>query len=109
MKKGIASWYLWTRLVGWEGDYTAINDNEQVKNVSICPNPAGENFTIFLSGETSNAVVHIFDLQGKSVYQNEVDNTNGEITITDLSIPAGMYILQVADGTDLYKMKLVKY
>lgn len=71
-------------------------------NVSIYPNPTTG--IINISGLTSEAVVTITDLQGKTVYSNTV--SNGQIAINEFQ--AGVYVMEVVSAEGKATQRIVK-
>jgi len=122
VKKGVACWYMWARLAGWNDDDGGDGDDEddgdddvtsstpyQRNRISIYPNPAGDYFSVSLPEETERAVLEITDLQGKSVCVDNIYRGNKRIFIKDIKIPKGVYIIKVYTKFDAYKAKLIRY
>ncbi len=115
VKKGNACWHMWARIAGWEDDDGDGDDDVtsdagfQGNRMLICPNPAGDYFTVSLPEETGGAILEIIDLQGKSFYLNSINRGNRKIFIADLKIPSGIYILRVFSETTVYRTKLIKH
>lgn len=68
VKKGIAIWYLWAKLAGWERVITTT-ETEINNTISVYPNPVVHNqLTIQLVNESAISQVEVFNMQGKLVY-----------------------------------------
>ena len=80
---------------------------EERLHVSIYPNPAVNNFRISTAGKTSgNIQVRIFDNTGRMVSQ--FTTTAGKVTETGTLLRPGIYIVELKQGNQTVKMKLVK-
>lgn len=82
------------------------NDSFLASKFSVYPNPASSVINI---SNTLNAVVNtveITDLNGRTVKTQNVNNTDAEISISDLS--AGVYMLKVATDQGIVTKKIVK-
>ncbi len=76
-------------------------------HVSIYPNPAVNNFRISTAGKTNgNIQVRIFDNTGRMVSQ--FTTTAGKVTETGTLLRPGIYIVELKQGNQSVKMKLVK-
>jgi hypothetical protein len=107
VKKGIAAWYLWARIAGWEKIATNTNlvSNDEIK---LFPNPVQNKFTIYLPTEANKVILKIFDTQGKQVYSDHVNVYSNKIELSNLNLSKGMYIVNVDLGEKSYQTKLIK-
>lgn len=69
----------------------SIIDKNLSSNIKIYPNPATE--TIYISDAAMGSTVRIYDLQGKMLVQQTVQNTTEQIDLN--KIPSGMYLVQL--------------
>lgn len=74
-----------------------VNGQTKDNEILLYPNPVTEGFiTIDLNKEYTGAVsVGIYDMNGKRCYSESVFPVNGKITINNLSLPVGNYILSL--------------
>ena len=78
-----------------------------VKNVEIYPNPASRYFTVhFNDQEREDIEVWITNLVDEKVYYKKMTNTNSFSIIVDgKDWTAGLYLVSVKKGTQLYTRK----
>ncbi|MDL2262801.1 T9SS type A sorting domain-containing protein [Bacteroidales bacterium OttesenSCG-928-I21] len=74
------------------------------ENVSVYPNPAGNEFTIDHSGIVSE--LKVFDSQGRTIL-HEFPETE-KIKIKSETFPTGIYLLQITSGNEKIVKKLIK-
>ncbi len=108
VKKGIAAWFLWAKLAGWQGDVAGTDAIKTENSLAVFPNPVNESFTISPPAHGENMVVKISDIQGNLVYSKKFERAGNEIRINGLQIPEGIYVLQVHTGNAVFNTKLVK-
>lgn len=89
-----------------------VDNIKEVKNESffeVFPNPNEGTFNIKLDALTSGmANISIYDLSGKSVYQQTTSTQSGEVvTINRSGIQAGVYILEMRMDGKVHREKLV--
>ena len=80
-------------------------------NLNIYPNPASEYIWVNLeSDEIKDAIVELYDLKGRLVYNNKFDITEGPNRINLQELNASQYVLRVVDtaGNVLQTFKLIK-
>ncbi len=72
------------------GTGTAGIETKEVKKLSCVPNPVTNTF--YIQGNTLNSTLKMYDLQGKLVFQKDV---NGEEKITVSNFEKGIYLLKI--------------
>ena len=76
-----------------------ISENKtQVDNLSIYPNPVSNNFNITFNGKVKeNATVIVSDIQGRQLFSQHINVTNGNnnILIDASNFSKGMYFVQI--------------
>lgn len=95
---------LWDDIV----NYTACSSTIGIghlseNNIKVYPNPASNNFIIELPGKTFT--LQVIDVTGKAVYSSYTERDKAIISCTTFS--PGIYYLQLAEGTNTYKNKVV--
>lgn len=90
-----------------EGNVVGINEMENTSaSVSLYPNPADNMINLQSSEEISS--VQIFDMFGKNIANYEVNGTQTQISVNNLSV--GMYMAKIAteNGSVVKKFNVVK-
>jgi hypothetical protein len=72
----------------------------------VYPNPASKSINISLIDEVKNATIHIYDINGRQVYSNEL-NLQGIVTISTEDFSTGIYILKINNKLMSYSEKLI--
>ena len=73
---------------------TGLSDPAGKLDAVIYPNPATDQFTVDLSGTgVTDAVITLFDMQGRKMAETRTDKSNATINI--VSLPKGIYTVKV--------------
>ena len=73
---------------------TGLSDPSGKLDAVIYPNPATDQFTVDLSGTgVTDAVITLFDMQGRKMAETRTDKSNATINI--VSLPKGIYTVKV--------------
>jgi len=90
-------------------DINEVAFNENDTKISIYPNPATTNFNILLN-QSGSATIEIYNLTGKLVYQNNIQQTNLLNINTESTLSKGLYMVKIATDTKrtFYKKLLIK-
>ncbi len=89
-----------TRLTGTGCDVLSTDDIEIV-NVNIFPNPVVDVLNLQLASEIqlSGLKVEIYDLSGRMVYTNRIEQTRDVISINLQSLSNGLYLMNIVDDS----------
>jgi len=79
----------------------------QENTVTMYPNPASNRVTIRLNGATGNIAVKIINIAGQTVIEKEDLSEN--VFDLDVSVqPKGIYFVEIINGTNITRRKLIK-
>lgn len=80
---------------------------ELALNTSVSPNPTQGLINVAFGNKLTDAMIQVTDLQGKIIFKQS--NFNGTETIIDLTATqAGIYFLNVAQGNQVSRSRIVK-
>jgi len=83
-----------------EGNTSSIGStNLREQPIKVFPNPFGDNLQIDLSDISDAQVVTIENIQGITVFENNIDAQSDKMEISNLNIPSGVYILRITSRT----------
>jgi Pregnancy-associated plasma protein-A/Secretion system C-terminal sorting domain len=75
----------------------------------LFPNPAKDNLTINFSSPQNNLTVTMSDLSGRRVLNKEINNRTNSLSINDLQLNSGVYILTIiSEGKTLNEKIIVE-
>ena len=81
-------------------------------NIKIIGNPVNDKLTIsYTSSATQSVDVKVYDMSGKVVLKNKVNSLEGSNVISlplSSTFKAGMYVVEVSNGTELQSSKFIK-
>jgi len=87
-----------------------MHDSLNGLDISVSPNPASDKTILSISGSRNdNCTYTVIDLLGKNKMKGLVDTAVGKEFELDIqALPAGVYFVEVSDGTDVRTVRLVK-
>ncbi|MCX7737133.1 MAG: T9SS type A sorting domain-containing protein [Candidatus Kapabacteria bacterium] len=109
--KGIASWHLWAKLVGWEDNETFVESDNKENQLFMYPNPASEFIEIsknhFLNYNDDSRQIKIHNILGQCLIVHEVPISRCEqpIKIDISTLTSGVYYLTIDNIGQLFVKK----
>ena len=80
-------------------DFIFDNQTEADIITNVYPNPASSEINIEFDNKTNdNLTIDIFDLQGRLVFSEKLDNYNKQLSVNISSLQSGTYVLIVSNG-----------
>jgi subtilisin-like proprotein convertase family protein len=98
-------------LVSWGVDFgcTLANEQFEISDLKVYPNPNKGNFTIEYGNPISNEInVEVYDMRGRRIYENSFANQaiiNETIQLNNTQ--AGIYLMTITDGNRKEVKKIV--
>lgn len=78
----------------------SIDENDDMSELRIYPNPAKEILTIVLPANNENkSSLEIFNILGNKVLNRNINPTNGSISLDVSSLAPGVYIIKIISGS----------
>ena len=94
--------------IGYINSFNFCTNRNFFTFIKIYPNPATDLVTISYTLNTSNAIVEIYDLSGRSIAQKVLSSSSGTIQLQTNTYQAGIYIVVVKENdTILLQQKLI--
>ncbi|MDY0217361.1 MAG: T9SS type A sorting domain-containing protein, partial [Bacteroidales bacterium] len=88
---------------------TGIDENSDLSQIVVLPNPADESFSILFSELIKNANIVIYDVSGRKVFETEqMINESKKLDINSSAWTSGVYFIQVQSGNRSHYQKLIK-
>ncbi len=75
--------------------------------VRVFPNPVKNELNIDLNFESKKAMIKVFDVLGKIIYNENIGRSNG-LKINTLNWNSGVYFLTITDGQRSFQQKIIK-
>lgn len=88
--------------------FTGLKDVE-LKGLVIAPNPVntGHSFQIALPKAFDNAELSVYDLNGRIVLSRKLTEVPGRLAVADPVFHAGIYVVELKGGAEVFRGKLV--
>ena len=107
VKKGIAAWYLWLRLAGWNEPIVNIRSASEKGKITLFPNPVSNYLRIQLPYASDKTRIRITDISGKLMYSYDQNSISDELMLSNLHLPSGLYFLILHTTTKTYSKKFI--
>ncbi len=92
----------------FKDEITGIETYEAYGTALVYPNPAKHEFSVKIDSKESTAAVTLTDVLGKQAAAiPQANMTNGVLTISDLNLPTGVYMVHVKAGETTYTSRIV--
>ena len=96
-----------TRLTGDDCDILAVDDFDEIGNVTLFPNPANEEVQIVFNQNISADVqIAVYDLVGRQVLVQ--DASNEVVSLNVASLPTGTYLVTISSQNSAITKRLIK-
>ena len=86
----------------------SIQQKESRWNVRLAGNMPGEELKVLISGSMEAVQVTVCDLSGKFLYKKQFTTTQSPLEIDLPSLPKGVYVLSVAQGTEIKSIRFIR-
>lgn len=85
-----------------------ISENELMNSFQVFPNPSNGNFSLISQELLKNAILKLYNLQGKLVFERaiEVIGKEGAVFSTHETLSSGMYFLDVSTDQKNFRKKV---
>jgi len=84
----------------------SVDDPKDISNVSIVPNPGSGLFSVILPQGLSEAMVKVFDMQGRDLFEEYISIENRTLDLS--SYANGMYVVVIDSNNQSLTKKVVK-
>lgn len=104
------NWYFWVDELKYTGLTKSLEISENIiedEEISLYPNPVIDVLNIDFNFGDTDAELSIFDITGKKVFNQNIENNNKQIDLS--SLISGVYILNITSETINFKQQIIKY
>lgn len=84
-----------------------VNDLFNNKGIRVYPNPTKGQLNIAINDYSGKLSIQVFDLNGRNVYNQDVNNFNTESAINLSNLQSGMYLIKVDGENVSYTQKII--
>lgn len=85
----------------------AVDQFQNEKVISVYPNPTKGQLNIAISNYVGKMSINVYDLNGRKVYNQEVNNFSAEKTINLNGLQTGMYMVKINGENLNYTQKII--
>jgi len=102
-------WYSnsWGNTVYLRVHYTSINENSN-SSIKIFPNPITNQLNISFGDLSNVELIEVYDITGRKVYSNSLNENNTNLIIDSENWEKGMYIVKAKSESQNISKKIVK-
>jgi len=93
-----------------DNEVTSLNDAEILSDIALYPNPSNGKYSVELNNVLKgNVKISVVDLQGKEVYQENLNNFNGyqKFSVDISQLPKGIYFMKLSNGENAATKRLI--
>jgi hypothetical protein len=94
-----------SKSTGDEEEESLETMEEQIADIKVYPNPSTGIFNINLPGTVKGGSVYVLDMNGRTVEKNNF-NADTKLSVDLNHLPNGIYIMQVMNGTEAYRIRV---
>lgn len=90
------------------GGNLVLNTNDvALQEAKIWPNPAKDVLNVYIPSLQDNAIITIYDIHGRTVYTQEIQNQELNHSINTSNFSSGVYFLNILSGTSSLNKKII--
>lgn len=84
-----------------------VNDDVNINEFSISPNPATTRLNVYLPQNSNNASISVYDILGKRVYANKIDRLSASVDVSKWN--SGVYLVKISTDNTTQTKRFVKH
>ncbi|UUC46599.1 T9SS-dependent M36 family metallopeptidase [Flavobacterium cerinum] len=85
----------------------AVDYFQNEEMIKVYPNPSNGQFNVFIGNYSGKVSLQVYDINGRNVYNQKVEDFNIERTINLKGLQSGMYILKIEGDNLNYTKKVI--
>jgi hypothetical protein len=102
--------YLWVDNLAFTGSVAGIDENNNINNLTLYPNPASENMTIEFNSVSSTTIkIELLDVTGKVIKNVNANNVIGDYkySMNTSDLAKGIYFLKISSDKSIETKKVI--